>query len=316
MTRKPEPFLVVAAPDLAAACGRWRMSLITERMVAANTLEAYDRDVTQFLSFLTGHLGASPTIRDIGHLKAADLRAFLAHRRAGGAGARSVGRALSGIRSLARYLERNGMINASAFSAIRSPKRPKTLPKPLSEIQSCRVVSFADQGAEEPWIAARDAAVLTLCYGAGLRISEALSLKRGDAPASHNRAMRVTGKGGKERVVPLLPAISEAIAVYIHLCPIALPKDGPLFRGARGGALDPRLVQKAMERMRWALGLPPTATPHALRHSFATHLLSRGGDLRTIQELLGHASLSTTQVYTGVDMEHLAAIYEKAHPRA
>lgn len=316
MTQKPAPFLVVAAPDLAAACARWRGSLVSERMLAANTLEAYDRDVSQFLSFLTGHLGGPPTIRDLGHLKSADLRAFLARRRAAGAGARSVGRALSGIRSLARYLEREGLIDASAFSAIRSPKRPKTLPKPLSESQSRRVVSFDDQLAEEPWIAARDAAVLTLCYGAGLRISEALSLKRADAPGPHVRAMRVTGKGGKQRVVPLLPAISQAIAAYIGLCPLVLPKDGPLFLGARGGALDPRLVQKAMERMRSALGLPPTATPHALRHSFATHLLSRGGDLRTIQELLGHASLSTTQVYTGVDMERLAAVYDKAHPRA
>lgn len=308
--------LIIAAPDLAKAYQRWRMSLVSERRLAANTLEAYDRDIGQFLSFLTNHLGGSPSIQDLNNLRPSDLRGFLAKRRAGGVGARTVGRSLSGIRSLARFLERDGLIDASAFGAIRSPKRPQSLPKPLSVAQSKRVVEVSEQFSNEPWIAARDAAVLTLCYGAGLRISEALSITRANAPDAKARAMRIIGKGGKERVVPLLPAIGEAIAAYIKLCPFALGRDDALFRGARGRALNPRLVQKAMERLRSALGLPESATPHALRHSFATHLLSRGGDLRTIQELLGHASLSTTQIYTGVDMDRLAEIYDKAHPRA
>ncbi|MEP2942414.1 MAG: tyrosine recombinase XerC [Hyphomicrobiales bacterium] len=308
--------LIIAAPDLAKACQRWRMSLVSERRLAENTLEAYDRDIEQFLSFLTEHLGGSPSIKDLNALRPADLRSFLARRRANGAGARSVGRSLSGIRSLARFLERDGLIDASAFGAIRSPKRPQSLPKPLSVEQSMRVVEAEEQLAEEPWIAARDAAVLTLCYAAGLRISEALSLTYANAPDARAQAMRIIGKGGKERVVPLLPVISETIAAYIKLCPYALGAQEPLFRGARGGALNPRMVQKAMERLRSALGLPESATPHALRHSFATHLLSRGGDLRTIQELLGHASLSTTQIYTGVDMDRLAEIYDKAHPRS
>lgn len=308
--------LVIAAPDLADACNRWRLMLIGERRLAAKTLEAYDRDVTQFLRFMTGHLGGSPSISDIAKLRPLDLRAFLAWRRASGAGAKTMGRTLSGIRSLARFLERDGLIDASAFGAIRSPKKPRNLPKPLSEVQSKRVVDVNEQLHEEPWIAARDAAVLTLCYGAGLRISEALSITRQNAPERMARAMRIVGKGGKERVVPLLPSIGEAVEAYIRLCPFALLAHEPLFRGARGGVLNPRLVQKAMERLRSVLGLPPSATPHALRHSFATHLLSRGGDLRTIQELLGHASLSTTQIYTGVDMDRLAEIYDKAHPRA
>lgn len=308
--------LIIAAPDLAKACQRWRMSLVSERRLAENTLHAYDRDVEQFLSFLTEHLGGSPSIKDLNALRPADLRSFLARRRANGAGARSVGRSLSGIRSLARFLERDGLIDASAFGAIRSPKRPQSLPKPLSVEQSKRVVEAQEQLAEEPWIAARDAAVLTLCYAAGLRISEALSLTYANAPDARAQAMRIIGKGGKERVVPLLPVISQTIAAYIKLCPYALGAQEPLFRGARGGALNPRMVQKAMERLRSVLGLPESATPHALRHSFATHLLSRGGDLRTIQELLGHASLSTTQIYTGVDMDRLAEIYDKAHPRS
>ena len=315
MTNEASP-LIIAAPDLAKACQRWRMSLVSERRLSENTLEAYDRDVGQFLSFLTEHLGGSPSIKDLNDLRPADLRSFLARRRAMGAGARSVGRALSSIRSLARFLERDGLIDASAFGAIRSPKRPQSLPKPLSVEQSKRAVEAGEQLADEPWIAARDAAVLTLCYAAGLRISEALSLTRATAPDGKAQAMRIVGKGGKERIVPLLPAISEAIAAYIKLCPYALGAQEPLFRGARGGALNARMVQKAMERLRSSLGLPESATPHALRHSFATHLLSRGGDLRTIQELLGHASLSTTQIYTGVDMDRLAEIYDKAHPRS
>lgn len=309
-------FLIIAAPDLAKARENWCQSIVNERQLAAKTMEAYERDVEQFLRFLTEHLAHPPSVTDLSKLRPADLRSFLAKRRRNGASARTMGRGLSGIRSFARFLERQGMIDASAFGAIRSPKRTMTLPKPLTERQSKRVVDQSEQLSEEPWIAARDAAVLTLCYAAGLRISEALSLTRAMAPGPQAKTMRIVGKGGKERIVPLLPVISTTVTNYIRLCPFALSKDEPLFRGARGGPLNARLVQKAVERLRSALGLPTSATPHALRHSFATHLLSRGGDLRTIQELLGHASLSTTQIYTGVDMDRLAEIYDKTHPRA
>ena len=308
--------LIIASPDLAKAREQWVQSIESERQLAQKTVEAYERDVEQFFRFLTEHLGHPPKVKDLSKLRPADLRSFMARRRANGAGARTMGRSLSGIRSLARFLERQGQIDASAFGAIRSPKRAATLPKPLTESQSKRVVDASEQLSEEPWIAARDAAVLTLCYAAGLRISEALSLTRAQAPDQRAKTMRIVGQGDKERIVPLLPAVSAAISEYIHLCPFALASNEPLFRGARGGPLNPRLVQKAVERLRSALGLPSSATPHALRHSFATHLLSRGGDLRTIQELLGHASLSTTQIYTGVDMDRLAEIYDKAHPRA
>ena len=290
--------LIIASPDLAKAREQWVQSIKSERQLAEKTVEAYERDVEQFFRFLTEHLGHPPKVKDLSNLRPADLRSFMARRRANGAGARTMGRSLSGIRSLARFLERQGQIDASAFGAIRSPKRPATLPKPLTENQSKRVVDASEQLSEEPWIAARDAAVLTLCYAAGLRISEALSLTRAMAPNQQAKTMRIIGKGNKERIVPLLPAVSAAISQYMRLCPFPLAKDEPLFRGARGGPLNPRLVQKAVERLRSALGLPSSATPHALRHSFATHLLSRGGDLRTIQELLGHASLSTCLLYT------------------
>ena len=197
---------------------------------------------------------------------------------------------------------------------LRAPRQPKSLPKPLTAADARRVVSFGEQLAEKPWIAARNAAVLTLLYGSGLRISEALAIKAGELPGAG--VLRVTGKGGKTRLTPVLPLAQQAVAEYRRLCPHHLDPKGLLFRGARGGPLDPAIIQREMKKMRSALNLPDTATPHALRHSFATHLLGRGGDLRTIQELLGHASLSTTQVYTGVDTERLLEIYDRAHPRA
>jgi integrase/recombinase XerC len=239
----------------------------------------------------------------------------MAERRRQGAGARTLGRGLAGIRSFLRHLERKGMANAAGASATRAPRQPKSLPKPLTARDALRVVDADLQLSDEPWIAARSAAVLTLLYGCGLRISEALSLTAGDLPHD-GETLRVTGKGGKTRIVPLLAVASEAIAVYRKLCPFTPDADAPLFRGARGGPLQPAIVQKEMRRLRGALDLPDTATPHALRHSFATHLLAGGGDLRTIQELLGHASLSTTQVYTGVDTSRLIEIYDRAHPRA
>ncbi|WP_459462139.1 tyrosine recombinase XerC [Rhizobium sp. No.120] len=307
--------LVIADSRLMAERNRWLDALGQERRLAAHTLNAYERDTRQFLTFLTGHLGGPATIEDIHALRSSDFRAFLAARRKDGAGARSLGRNLAGLRSLLRYLEKKGLVNAAGAAAVRSPKQPKSLPKPLSDRQAITVVSDEAQLHEEPWIAARDAAVLTLLYGCGLRISEALDLKPQDFPPGAT-SLRITGKGNKTRLVPLLSIVIEAIDQYRKLCPYHLEADGALFRGARGGKLQPGIIQHGMQKLRSAFGLPDTATPHALRHSFATHLLAGGGDLRTIQELLGHASLSTTQVYTGVDSSRLLEVYDRAHPRA
>jgi len=311
-----QEFLIPAKPDLQAARESWLKALAGERRLSALTVEAYERDSRQFLQFLTGHCGGAPGLKDIADLKPADLRGFLAMRRNTGAGARTLGRGLAGVRSFLRFLERRGLANAAGAAALRAPKQPKSLPKPLTAGDARRVVSPSEQLAEEPWIAARNAAVLTLLYGCGLRISEALGLTGADLASSRETVLRITGKGGKTRLVPVLPVAFAAVAEYRRLCPYHLDADDPLFRGARGGPLNPAIVQREMARLRSALNLPDTATPHALRHSFATHLLGRGGDLRTIQELLGHASLSTTQIYTGVDTARLLDIYEAAHPRA
>ena len=311
-----QEFLVAARPDLAAARAEWLASLARERRLAVLTVEAYERDTRQFLQFLTGHCGGAPGISDIAALRPADLRSFLANRRNGGAGARTLGRGLAGIRSLLRFLEKRGLANAAGAVALRSPRQPKSLPKPLPADAARRLVAADEQLVDEPWIAARNAAVLTLLYGSGLRISEALGLGGGELASPRDGVLRVTGKGGKTRIVPVLPAALEAVAAYRRLCPYHLAVDRPLFRGARGGPLAPAVLQRDMRRLRGALGLPDTATPHALRHSFATHLLGRGGDLRAIQELLGHSSLSTTQIYTGVDAARLLEAYEAAHPRA
>ena len=240
----------------------------------------------------------------------------MAARRGDGLSSRSLMRVLAGARSFARFLERNGKGKVGALSAVRAPKVGKTLPKPLPIAAAKRIADTGLRAGEErePWIIARDAAVLGLLYGSGLRISEALSLKPKDLVAGD--AITVTGKGNKTRMVPVLPQVAKLITDYVALCPLDLPDDNALFVGARGGQLSPRIVQLAMARLRGALGLPDTATPHALRHSFATHLLARGGDLRAIQELLGHASLSTTQIYTAVDSERLLEVYASAHPRA
>ncbi|WP_274423139.1 tyrosine recombinase XerC [Chelativorans sp. YIM 93263] len=311
-----EEFLIPAKADLQKARDDWLRSLRDERRLAERTLEAYERDTRQFLQFLTGHGGGPPGLEDIADLRPADLRGFLAWRRNAGAGARSLGRGLAGVRSLLRFLERRGLANAAGAGALRSPRAQKGLPKPLTASDARRVSSGEGQLAEEPWIAARNAAVLALLYGSGLRIGEALGLSGADAATLAEGMLRVKGKGGKTRVVPVLPVVSQAVAEYRRLCPYHLKGDGPFFRGARGGALQPAIIQREMKKMRAALNLPDTATPHALRHSFATHLLARGGDLRSIQELLGHASLSTTQTYTAVDTSRLLEIYDRAHPRA
>jgi integrase/recombinase XerC len=311
-----QEFLIPARPDLQAARETWLKALAHERRLSPETVEAYERDTRQFLHFLTGHRGGPPGIPDIADLRPADLRGFLAARRNAGAGARTLGRGLAGIRSLLRFLEKRGLVNAAGAVALRAPRQPKSLPKPLTASDARQVVAIEGQLAEEPWIAARNAAVLTLLYGSGLRISEALGLTGADLASEAETVLRVTGKGGKTRLVPVLPVAGKAVAEYRRLCPFHIGPTDPLFRGARGGPLNPAIIQREMARLRSALNLPDTATPHALRHSFATHLLGRGGDLRTIQELLGHASLSTTQIYTGVDTARLLDIYEKAHPRA
>jgi integrase/recombinase XerC len=309
--------LLILPSDTAAEVTAWLRYLGAEKRMSPKTLEAYRRDVMQFLAFLTEHFGAPATLKRLQILTPADIRAFMAARRRDGLGSRSLMRQLAGTRSFARFLERNGKGKVGALAAVRTPKLPKTLPKPLPA-SAAKAMADADLRAgeaRENWVLARDAAVLALLYGAGLRISEALGLKRRDVAGSPD-ALTVNGKGNKTRMVPLLPAVLRLIADYLALCPYAVPPDGPLFVGARGGPLAPRIVQLAMASLRGALGLPESATPHALRHSFATHLLARGGDLRSIQDLLGHASLSTTQIYTAVDSERLLDVYASAHPRA
>ena len=292
----------------------WLEHLTSERRVSGHTVTGYGRDVEKFLAFLREHLGGEPAGRVLEGLAPSDFRAFLARQRSIGLSSRSLARTLSSLRTFFRYLERRRGLKNAAIDVIRSPKFQKSIPRPLTEEGADALLAAAAEGEGQVWVRTRDLAVLMLLYGAGLRIAEALSLNRADAPAGDS--LRVTGKRGKERIVPILPTIREAIGDYLRLCPYGLAPDDPLFVGVRGGRLSPRQVQKAVERARRALGLPETATPHALRHSFATHLLSAGGDLRTIQELLGHASLSTTQHYTEVDAARLTEVYKKAHPRA
>jgi integrase/recombinase XerC len=308
---------IATAPDVSAEIARWLGYLGAERRMSAKTLEAYRRDVFQFLRFMGEHLGGPPSLKTLAKLTPADVRAFLAARRGDGAGNRTLMRTLAGARSFARFLERNGKGKVGALAAIRAPKLSRPLPKPLTVGAAKRIADAELRAGEarEAWVIARDCAVLALLYGAGLRIAEALGLKRKEFDEKRD-AVTVVGKGNKARMVPMLPHVNRLIADYIVACPFELPGDGPLFVGSRGGALSPRIVQLAMARLRGALGLPDTATPHALRHSFATHLLARGGDLRAIQELLGHASLSTTQIYTAVDAERLLQVYNTAHPRA
>ena len=309
--------LPFCAPEVAAEIRRWLGHLGAERRMSAKTCEAYRRDVHQFLAFLAEHLGRRVTLGGLARLAPADVRAFMASRRAQGIAGRSLMRGLAGARSFARFLERDHKGKVAALSAVRAPRVAKTLPKPLAVAAARRIADTELRAGEErePWVLARDAAVLALLYGSGLRISEALGLKPRDVAGARD-SLTVTGKGNKARMVPVLPQVTRLIGDYMAICPYDLPPDGPLFVGQKGGPLSPRILQLAMERLRGALNLPDTATPHALRHSFATHLLARGGDLRSIQELLGHASLSTTQIYTEVDSERLLAAYRSAHPRA
>jgi integrase/recombinase XerC len=301
-----------ADSSVLAHLAAWQRDLGAVRRLAAKTLEAYGRDLGQFLTFLAVHTGGPVSVATLSGLRAADFRAFLASRREDGAGNRTLGRGLSAIKSFLRYLEREGAVSSEALNIVRTPKAGKSLPKPLTVAEAKASLATTADIEDRPWIAARDTAVLALCYGAGLRISEALALTRADLDGP---ALRVTGKGGKTRLVPLIDPVRQSITAYLELCPMKLTPTQPLFRGVKGGVLSPRLIQSRMAELRGALGLPPSATPHALRHSFATHLLGAGGDLRAIQELLGHASLSTTQIYTGVDTDRLLTAYRAAHPR-
>jgi integrase/recombinase XerC len=301
--------------DLHQTVTDWLEHLAHERGHAALTREAYERDVRQFLGFLVFQRGRPLCLRTLATLEAKTFRAFMASRRQQGACSRSLARSLSGLRSFFRWLEAQEITKNRAVLTVALPKLPHSLPKPLTVAKAGDVVADRMQN-DLDWVAARDTAVLLLLYGAGLRISEALGFKVKDAPSATRDVVRITGKGGKERLVPVLPVIIAAVDRYRALCPYPLDRGDLLFRGAKGGPLSPRIIQLAVERLRAALGLPETATPHALRHSFATHLLSAGADLRQIQELLGHASLSTTQVYTEVDRERLLKVYDAAHPRA
>lgn len=300
--------------DLRQAVVGWLAHLRDGRGYSDATLVAYDRDMRQFLGWLRGHLGHAPCLGDLARIEPKGFRAFMAARRRAGLESRSLARTMSALRQFFRWLETEGLVKNRAVLTLALPKVPHGIPKPLTIEKAATVVADSME-AKLDWIAARDLAVLLLLYGAGLRVSEALGLMRKDAPTPERDVLRIDGKGGKERLVPVLPVTQEAIARYIALCPYPLRSDTPLFLGAKGGPLSPRIIQLLMEDLRDRLDLPETATPHALRHSFATHLLRAGADLRQIQELLGHASLSTTQLYTEVDRERLLEVYDAAHPR-
>ena len=306
--------MTTLADDLDHAVADW-LSQLEVGGYAALTREAYRRDLLQFLGFYQGQLGHSPAIADLARITPRTFRAFLAKRRQSATSSRSLARALSALRMFFRWLESNEIARNRAVLAVAMPKLAHAIPKPLTVEKAGLVVdATAESGSD--WVAARDLAVLLLLYGSGLRISEALSLRLRDAPVGARDVLSITGKGGKPRMVPVLPVTQAAVARYVTMVPYPQGPDDPLFLGAKGGPLSPRIIQLIMAGLRATLGLPETATPHALRHSFATHLLSRGADLRQIQELLGHASLSTTQVYTEVDRDRLLEVYDKAHPRA
>ena len=290
----------------------WQNWLAHERRASPNTLRAYGDDVSRFIAFQCGHLGVAVAEKQLAALKTADIRAFIASRRGDGLSGGGIQRALAAVRSFYRYLARENILENAAPRAIRTPRLKRRLPRPLSEEDAARVMHEAGEHDVE-WLGARDAALITLLYGAGLRISEALSLKRGDVPLGET--ITILGKGRKERMVPVLPLLRDAIGAYEKTIPFAGAPGTPLFLSRRGKAMSPREAQSLMQRLRGRLGLSERATPHALRHSFATHILSGGGDLRSVQELLGHASLSTTQTYTALETRQLLETYEKAHPR-
>jgi integrase/recombinase XerC len=314
-----DPLRLTLEPALAAAIEEWTIWLTHERRASPHSVAAYRRDLASFLRFLTDHRGHAPGLDDLRGIERGDFRGWLARSSERGLAAASNARAISALKSLFRFLAKRGLVENAALGTLRPPRLPRPVPKALSAAEAQDVVDEAGIYASSPWIALRDRALFMLLYGAGLRIAEALSLNRGDLPSGAARAMTelvVTGKGSKQRRVPLLPEIRTALAEYAAACPFGASKDDPLFVGARGDRLVARVAQRELARLRALLGLPDNATPHALRHSFATHLLAGGGDLRTIQELLGHSSLSTTQRYTDVDSTALMKLYGEAHPRA
>ncbi|MEM8630835.1 MAG: tyrosine recombinase XerC [Pseudomonadota bacterium] len=301
-------------PGASAALEDWLAQLSALDGASAHTLTAYRKDVLGFLAFLAVHKGGAEGTAALARLSLGDMRAWMAHERGRGLGARSMARGLSAVKSFIGWMARRDGFDPTAPLSVRAPKYKKKLPRPLAEPAARNMLDVVGLQSQTGWISDRDTAVLTLLYGCGLRISEALSLTGAEAPLGE--ALRIRGKGGKERIVPVLPAARAAVEAYRAACPHELTLDGPLFRGARGGPLNARQISKVVEQTRHQLGLPATATPHAMRHSFATHLLARGGDLRAIQELLGHASLSTTEAYTSVDAARLMEVYEAAHPSA
>lgn len=302
------------SPACRNALQLWLQGLRALDGASDNTISAYQGDISSFLAFMTQHSGGPQGLGALAHITTSDMRSWMAQERKAGTGARSLARRLSAVKSFYRWLAEREGFEPTAVLAARAPKFQKKLPRPLAEDAARAVIETVELQSNTDWIAARDVAVVILLYGCGLRISEALALTGKTAPLPSS--LRILGKGGKERLVPVIAAAREAVARYIALSPYPNEADGPLFRGARGGALNPRQIQGAMAQARAQLGLPASATPHALRHSFATHLLEAGGDLRAIQELLGHASLTSTQAYTAVDTAHLMAVYNRSHPKA
>lgn len=302
------------SPGLSEAVALWLTELRALGGRAKNTIEAYRTDVLSFLEFLQSYESEGLGTNCFARLTTRDMRAWMAHERGRGVGARSLARSLSAVKNFVAWMAERDGFDPSAVLMVRSPRFRRKLPRPLDEDAARAMIEAVELQAPGDWVALRDMAVVTLLYGCGLRISEALGLRGQDAPLGET--LRIRGKGNKERIVPVIPAAARTVDAYLDVCPFDIEQNGPLFRGVRGGPLNPRLIQKVMEKARSQLGLPSTATPHAMRHSFATHLLNAGGDLRTIQELLGHASLSTTQAYTAVDAARLMEVYEAAHPRA
>ncbi|WP_323785089.1 tyrosine recombinase XerC [Thalassovita sp.] len=302
------------SPAARDALQRWLEGQKALNDASDHTIAAYSRDVSGFLTFMTGHKGQIQGLTPLSQITVSDMRAWMAFTRSGKVGSRSLARKLSAVKSFYRWLAEREGFEPTAVLSTRMPKFTAKLPRPLDEDAARDMIDTVEIQAKEDWVAARDMAVVTLLYGCGLRISEALGLKGRDVPLTES--LRILGKGNKERLVPVLPAAQAAVARYVRLCPYPLDPDTALFRGVRGGALSPRIIQKVMEQARMQLGLPATATPHAMRHSFATHLMNAGGDLRAIQELLGHASLSTTQAYTAVDLTRIIEVYDRTHPKA
>jgi len=308
----------IAEPAVVKALTDWQDWLTHEKHYSAHTLDAYSRDVISFFKFLGRHLGHAPGLEDLDRLSTRDFRGYLARQNAEGLERTSTARAMSTLKTFFKYLVREGRIENTVIQTVRIPKVPKSIPKALSIEDALTALDVVEELSDDVWVGKRDKALLTLLYGCGLRLGEALKLSRGEGlrALDGDASLVISGKGGKQRLVPVLPAVSIAIQDYLDVCPFQFEGDAPLFVGVRGKRLNPAIAQKTVRELRALLKLPDSATPHALRHSFATHLLGGGGDLRTIQELLGHASLSSTQRYTEVDGEHLSMVYDATHPRA